>query len=849
MMLPDLDAAIDAVAASPVVLVACDYDGTLAEHVDDPDRAFPVRESIIALRSLAALPDTHVAVISGRAMRDLASLSRLPDEIHLVGSHGSEFEAGFVTGLDDPARVLLDGLTADLRQMAASVPGSLVERKPASLAFHYRSVDPATVPGLVDSILSGPAMRAGVRVKHGKNVIELAVVDTDKGAAITRLRQLVGADVVLFMGDDVTDEDAFAVLAGPDVGVKVGAGDTKAGHRVADPRAIAQLLATMFERRRAWLEGDAAPPIERHSLLSDQRTLALVTPDARVSWLCHPRVDSPAVMAELLGGPSAGGFGVSPDPYRPPLEQRYVGDSMVVETRWADLRVTDYLDVSHGRVYEAPGRTDLVRVLEGHGPVLIDYAPRFDFGRVESHFEPTEDGLTLLGSSDIIRLRAPGVTWEIVAEGQHQRARGRAVLKPGEPLVLEMQLGGNGAGAWAANEPDRRRGTIEHWDRWAAALRLPPVAPTMVRRSALLLKALCYQPTGSILAAGTTSLPESIGGVRNWDYRYCWPRDGAVAASALLAVGSSYEAVAFLDWLSDRVANVSHPERLRPLYQVVGDDYIPEAVIPTLKGYLGSRPVRIGNLAEHQVQMDMFGPIVDLVRRLGQAGVMIGDRYWNLVVAIGDAVCRRWSEPDHGIWEERRQRRHHVHSKVMCWLVLDAGIAIAHASGRPVPEHWTTARAEVHADVLEHGWNARVGAFTGAYGDDDVDAAVLQLGLVGFLPHDDARVRSTVAAVERELRTGEIVYRYKHDDGLPGKEGGFLLCTAWLIETLAQTGREADARSLFERYIDLAGPTGLLAEQFDPDTEKALGNIPQAYSHAGLIQSACTLARLPTRGW
>lgn len=849
MTVGELDQAIDNVASSPVVLVACDYDGTLADHVDDPDRAFPVRESIIALRSLAALPDTHVAVISGRAVRDLASLSRLPDEIHLVGSHGSEFEAGYVTGLDDPARALLDGLTSDLRAVAAGTPGALVERKPASLAFHYRSVDPDVVPALVDGILNGPAKRPGVRVKHGKNVIELAVVDTDKGTAITRLRQLVGADVVFFLGDDITDEDGFAVLAGPDVGVKVGPGDTKAAHRVDDPRDVARLLAVTFEKRRAWLEGDAAPPIERHSLLSDQRTLALLTPDARVSWLCHPRVDSPAVMAELLGGPSAGAFGVSPDPYRPPLEQRYVGDSMVVETRWADLRVTDYLDVSHGRVYEPPGRTDLVRVLEGAGPVLIDYAPRFDFGRVPAHFDVTDEGLTLTGSSDIIKLHAPGVQWEIVEEGQHQRARGRATLRPGEPLVLEMQLGGNGGGPWHANEPDRRRGTIEHWDRWAAALRLPPVAPAMVRRSALLLKALCYQPTGSILAAGTTSLPESIGGVRNWDYRYCWPRDGSVAAAALLAVGSSYEAVAFLDWLSDRVANVSHPERLRPLYPVAGDDYIPEAVIPTLKGYLGSRPVRIGNLAEHQVQMDMFGPIVDLVRRLGQAGVMIGDRYWNLVVAIGDAVCRRWMEPDHGIWEERRQRRHHVHSKVMCWQVLDAGIAIARASGRPVPEHWVSAREEVHADVLTNGWNERVGAFTAAYGDDDIDSAVLQLALVGFLPHDDWRVRSTVAAVEREMREGETVYRYKHDDGLPGKEGGFLICTAWLIETLAQTGREADARSLFDRYIDLAGPTGLLAEEFDPVTERALGNVPQAYSHAGLIQAACTLARLPTRAW
>jgi trehalose 6-phosphate phosphatase len=844
-MPPELDAAIDAIAASPTVLVACDYDGTLAEIVEDPARAFPVRDSIVALRSLAALPDTQVAVISGRAVRDLASLSRLPHEIHLVGSHGSEFEAGFINGFDDDARALLDSLTADLKRISAATPGSQLEQKPASIALHYRSVDDARVPALTEAVLSGPARRPGVRLKQGKRVIELAVVDTDKGAALTRLRQSASADVVLFVGDDVTDEDAFAALAGPDVGVKVGAGPTAAGHRVEDPSAVARLLASVFERRRTWLEGDAAPPIERHSLLSDQRTLALVTPDARVSWLCHPRADSPAVLAEILGGPTGGVFAISPDPYRPPLEQRYVGDSLVIETRWADLRVTDYLDVAYGRSYEPPGRTDLVRVVEGTGRVTIEFAPRPDFGRSPTQLDPTDDGLIVSGSAETIRLYAPGVVWEIEDAGLNQRARALVELRAGEPLVIEMQLGGDTAGSWSASEPDRRRATIEHWDRWAAGLRLPPVAPAMVRRSALILKALCHQPTGSILAAASTSLPEVIGGVRNWDYRFCWPRDAAISASALLALGSAFEALAFLDWLTERIASLATPERLRPLYPLSGDEFTPEAVIPTLKGYLGSRPVRIGNLAEHQLQLDMFGPIVDLVRRLGQAGVVIGERYWQLVLGIVDAVCRRWPEPDHGIWEERRQRRHHVHSKVMCWLALDAGIAIAQASRRPIPPHWPAARAEIHRDVLEQGWNDRIGAFTTAYGDDDIDASVLQLALVGFLPHDDPRIRATVDAVERELRTGEIVYRYRHDDGLPGKEGGFLLCTTWLIEAMSYMGRDADARSLFERYLDLAGPTGLLAEQFDPISERALGNVPQAYSHAGLILAAVTLARLP----
>ncbi len=833
------------VVSAPVVLIACDYDGTLAPIVADPQRALPVRESILALRSLAALPDTHVAVISGRSLRDLASLSRLPDEVHLVGSHGSEFEAGFAGDLDDDARTLLDEIAADIGRVAADTPRSLVERKPASVAFHFRAADEVAAAAAIERILDGPAQRPGVRVKRGKQVIELAVIDTDKGAALQRLRSMVSADVVLFVGDDVTDEDAFAVLGGPDVGVKVGEGDTRAALRVDDPDAVAHLLAELCERRRAWLQGDAAPPIERHSLLSDQRTLALVTPDARITWLCHPRADSPAVFAELLGGPTAGSFSVRPEPARTPLDQRYLNGSMVLETRWADVRVTDYLDVSLGRAFEPAGRTDLVRVLEGSGRVAIEFAPRLDFGRAPTLLEVVDGGLVVSGSSGVMCLHSPGVEWEVVTEGVHDRARALVELRTGRPVVLEMQLGGTEQGVRPMSEVERRRASIEHWARWAASLHLPGVAASMVARSAVLLKALCHQPTGAILAAATASLPEEVGGVRNWDYRYCWIRDAAISATALVELGSSQEALALLDWLDERIANAGAAERVRPLYPLAGDEHLPEAVIPTLNGYLGSRPVRIGNLAEHQVQLDMFGPVVHLVRRLAEAGTIIGERRWAMVSTIVEGVAHRWREPDHGIWEERRARRHHVHSKVMCWHTVDGAIAVARMSGRAVPDHWPALRDAIHADVVANGWNERVEAFTAAYGDDDIDAAVLQLALVGFLPHDDPRVAATVAAVERELRDGEIVYRYRHDDGLPGREGGFLVCTAWLIEALVQVGRNDDARSLFARYVDLAGPTGLLAEQFDPTHDRALGNVPQAYSHAGLIQAALALARTP----
>ena len=451
-------------------------------------------------------------MISGRSLRDLAALSRLPPEVHLVGSHGSEFEPGFASALPEQIRRSRAEVIRQLDEIAARAPGSIVESKPAGVAFHFRLVDPELASVLVEEVLNGPGRLPGVSAKRGKMVLELSLVETDKGAALSRLRQLVGADGVIFLGDDLTDEDAFTTLGGPDLGVKVGPGPTCARSRLPDTDAVARFLADLFERRRAWLEGDSAPPIERHTLLSDQRTVALVTPDARISWFCHPRADSPALFAELLGGPSAGSFVIRPDPPRAPLAQRYIGDSLVVETRWPGLRVVDYLDVAHGRAYEPAGRTDLVRVIEGDTRALIEFAPRVDFGRVPSRLEAQGDVLRVLGAGDSVQLVAPGVSWTIEEDGPHQRATATVELKAGEPIVCEMQVGVDGSTPWRATEIERRRGTMEYWSAWASTLRLPPIARRMVCRSALTLKALCYQPTGAILAAATTSLPEEIRG-------------------------------------------------------------------------------------------------------------------------------------------------------------------------------------------------------------------------------------------------------------------------------------------------------------------------------------------------
>ncbi len=829
------------IARTPTLLIACDYDGTLAPIVDNPDDAFPHRESMAALRALASFADTHVAVVSGRSLRDLAALSRLPAEIHLVGSHGSEFDAGFVRDLDERQIELRRVITEALTEIAQrSGAGFTIEKKPASVAFHYRNADPDDAEKAVREIMEGPAVRPGVQIKRGKMVVELAVVETDKGTAIETLRRQVAADAVLFMGDDVTDEDGFAVLSGPDLGVKVGDGETAAATRLEDTEATARSLALLCELRRSWLQGENAPGIEQHTLLSDQRTVALETPDARITWLCHPRADSPAIFAELVGGPHAGYFAVGPATQTAPISQRYLPGTLIVETRWADLMVTDYLDASFGRPDEPAGRTDLIRVLEGRGRAEIEFAPRLDYGRAPTQLEEVPDGIIVRGVRQTILLRAPGVDWTITDQGQNQTATGTVKLS-GEPLVLEMSFDRNSPPGHS--EPERRAGTSEHWTSWVAELDIPPLKADAVRRSALTIKALCHQPTGAMLAAATTSLPEVPGGVRNWDYRYCWPRDASLSACALVELGAHDEAAALLSWILERIAALPGPEQLRPLYALAGDEYLPEAVLPTLNGYLGSRPVRIGNAADQQVQLDVFGPVVELAHRLASHGHVITDDIWQLVHDMVAAVSRRWHEPDHGIWEERRPQRHHVHSKVMCWLAVDRAIRIGEISGRHTPATWTRLRHTIAGDVVSNGWNEDAQAYTIAYGDTELDASVLWIGLSGLLPTSDPRFVATVKAIERDLRKGSIVYRYRLDDGLPGDEGGFLICTAWLIEAYVMMGQLDDARTLFNRYVDLSGDTGLLSEEFEPSTNLMLGNHPQAYSHLGLINAALALHR------
>lgn len=836
---------LDQLAQTPNLLVACDYDGTIAPIVDDPMKALPLRETSVALRNLAVLPQTHVAVISGRSLRDLAALSRLPAEIHLVGSHGTEFDIDFALDLDPELRTRRAELIAALNGVIADHEGVSIEKKPASVAVHYRRVEADKVDQAIAAIEAVAATVDGLTTRRGKMVTELLLVPTDKGKALTTVRANVGATAVLFIGDDVTDEDAFATLAGPDLGVKVGEGESLAPFRVHSPDEAAVVLAALCARRADWLAGAGVVPINDHSILSDQRTAAIVTPDARITWLCVPRIDSSAIFAELLGGPAAGHFTVRPaDSSDGTATQSYVDDSLVLRTTWPTMQVTDYLDCSDGRPNRISGRTDLVRVLEGTGRAVIEFAPRLDFGRFPTQLEVRDGGLEVTNAADLVVLRAPGVEWTIDNQGMHQTATAEVDLANG-PVSLELRCGTASMRPDRSDEAERRNRTHTFWSDWAQQLELPAVEPEMVRRSALTLKALCYGPTGAILAAATTSLPEFIGGVRNWDYRYCWIRDASLSAGALVRLGSIEEAMDLLDWLLQVLESSDvGPERLSPLYTVNGQALPPEATIEELAGYAGSRPVRVGNAADHQVQLDVFGPVLELIHRLGEVDAPLSARHWRLVEDLVRAVEQRWMEPDQGIWEVRSAPRHHTNSKVMCWVTVDRAIHIAdEVFGRDRPE-WLVLRDQIEADILEHGWNDEAGSFTTAYDGIDLDASVLAVGLFGLVPADDPRFIATVHAVETWLRDGDTVYRYKHEDGLPGEEGGFNLMTSWLIDAKILIGELDDARQLFSSYLELAGQTGLLAEEVDPKNGRALGNHPQAYSHLGLINNACNLAAL-----
>lgn len=840
---PDINEALERLSRAPVLLVASDFDGTLAPLADHPDKVVPDEDALGALRELASLESTHGAVISGRARQDLIQRCSSCGDIMLIGSHGAEIDGA--TALTPVEASGLELLREGAARLEAEFPGLFVEHKPTGVAVHYRHVDAEIHDEVRDRIEMMASCATCAVLQPGILVHEVLVVRTNKGTALAHARRRVGAAGTIFIGDDRTDEHAFAALEGQDVGVKIGEGETAAAYRVPDQSLVAPLLRTLLDLRRTYIQGRRVVPINRHSVISDQRTVALVEPGGRICWMCVPRIDSSPVFASLLGGERAGYFEIVPEGEGPdgPAEQTYDGDTFILRTRRGTFEITDYLDCGGGRPYQRAGRTDLIRVISGTGRAVVRFAPRLDFGRIATHVRVRDGGVEVLGSVDPIVLRSPGLTWEITQDENHHTATAVADLSAG-PIVLELRAGAASLRESTVPEIARREASADVWRKWAGTLRLPALQAELVKRSALVIKSLCYGPSGAISAAATTSLPEQLGGVRNWDYRYCWIRDAAWSASALVQLGSTGHAMKLMDWLLGVLDDIEGPERLRPLYTVSGHDLGQEAEISELSGYGDSRPVRVGNAANQQVQLDVFGTVADVVATLAEVGAPLSPEHMRLLDAMVQAVARRWHEPDHGIWEVRGLPRHHVPSKVMCWHTIDRAIAARMIVEGEPRESDLALRTQIHADIIANGFSPALGGFSVAYGSDEPDAACLLAGLTGLLPPDDPRILGTVSAVERLLRVGPTVYRYRCEDGLPGVEGGFNICTGWLIESYAMVGRTAEALDLFKEYCALAGPTGLLAEEHDPRHDRPLGNFPQCYSHLALINAAVRLSRL-----
>ncbi|WP_035280238.1 trehalose-phosphatase [Brevibacterium album] len=857
------------------LLIATDYDGTIAPLVDRPTRAYPLDLNVETMRALAGLPATHSAVISGRSLRDLAAMSRLPREVHLVGSHGGEFGIDDFDDIGPEEEGRLTELRAALLELRRSCPNVFIELKPLGAAVHLRG-RAEEERAHITSWVHATAQRLRIAPVTGRDVFDLTVIPASKADALASLQERLRADAVLFIGDDIADEPALSLLreAGEDgsrslglrVGTDAGAG-TAAHFRVPDPEAVGLVLATVFELRRSWMYGRTSERIERHSMLGNGHSTALVDPTGRICWMPHPLPHSASVFSEILGTPAAGHFSVAPASVGAPaaasattgsapraknasrpLDQRYRGDTMTVLTRWAGLDVADYL----APVPEDSQETVLMRVLTGDAPAEIRFAPRLDYGAVPTALEVEGSSVRVLGTSEPMTLYAPGVEFSLVEEGGSHTAVATVVPAelPGGRVVMAFACGSDPGAASAAalgDETQVRALAEGFWENWVHTLTLPEHVREGVVRSALTLRALCHAPTGGVLAAATTSLPEGVGGVRNWDYRYCWLRDGSMTVRALLDLGSTGEAEGFVQWLRGILTEAPGPEFLHPLYAVDGSALTSEAVLEHLPGYAGSRPVRVGNAAEHQVQLDVFGPVAELIHDTAAARGAIAEDEWGLLVAMTDAVTARWDEPDHGIWEARRAPKHNVYTKVMCWVTLDRALAVAERFDRVPTGPWRSLRERIAEQVLTRGWSERAGSFTVAYGDDDLDAACLFVGLSGLLPPDDPRFLATVNVVERELREGPTVFRYRYDDGLPGLEGGFHICTTWLIEAFLLTGRTEEARSLFRQLDALRGPTGLLSEEYDPLAEQHLGNHPQAYSHLGYIRVVVLAEQLGVR--
>ncbi len=614
-------------------------------------------------------------------------------------------------------------------------------------------------------------------------------------------------------------------------------------------------------------------PIAEYAVLSDRHSAALVSLGGSIDWLCFPRFDSPSIFARLLGD-EAGHWSVQARGARA-VTRRYLDRTMVLETTYRTDRgtavVVDALAMGLGNRGHALGKDAphllLRQVTCSQGEVEIDveYIPRPEYGLVFPLLDAVDGGLAATGGSDLLTLSCP-----MSLDVDRSSASGRVALREGQRAGFALHHAKQGDAArarlWSQDEIAARvDDTVSAWQSWSE-LHQAYVGPwrDLVHQSGRVLQALSFQPTGAICAAATTSLPEVVGGTRNWDYRYAWVRDASFTIEALWVAACPDEANEFVEYMTASAAgSLEQGGDLQIMFGIGGERDLTERELTHLPGWRQSAPVRVGNGAWRQRQLDIYGELLSAVHRLsdrifdgtGRVGPSAEADRWGVppplapatcqfLVALADTAARRWQEKDHGIWEVRGEPRHFVYSKLMCWVALDRATALADRLGATDRvEAWTGTQDQIRQAILSEGWSDRVNAFTQSFGADDLDASNLMLPLVGFLPADDPRVLSTIEVTEDRLTDGRgLVYRYRADDGLDGDEGAFLLCTFWLAQALAMSGRIDRARAVFERAAAFVNDVGLLAEEVEPGSGELLGNFPQAFSHIGLVNAAWAIS-------
>ncbi len=581
--------------------------------------------------------------------------------------------------------------------------------------------------------------------------------------------------------------------------------------------------------------------IADYALIGDCHSAALVSRTGSIDWLCWPRFDSPSCFGALLGTAEHGRWLIAPADPKARTRRAYRGDSLVLETVFTtadgEVALVDFMPISG----EAGALVRLVQGRRGRVAMCLELLLRFDYGSAVPWVSrlPQGDGLHAVAGPDQVVLRSP-----VPLEGRGLSTVASFEVAEGESLAFTLAHAPSHARMPAAREPSAAlEETEQFWARWHAHGKVGGPYEPLLRRSLLTLKALTYAPTGGMVAAPTTSLPEQPGGTRNWDYRYCWLRDAALALRAFMPAGYFDEARAWRDWLHRTLAG--SPSQVQILYGVAGERRLPEWEVDWLPGWQGARPVRVGNGAANQMQHDVFGVVMQALLDERAGGLVTSAESWNLQRALLDRLAAVWTEPDEGIWEVRGGRQHFTFSKVMAWVAVDRSIEAAQRFDLPAPlAEWQALRARIHATVCAKGVDPERGCFVQAFGGTALDASLLQLPLVGFLPVDDPRITATVAAIEAGLMPHGLVLRYDTRDtadGLPPGEGAFLPCSFWLVEVYALQGRMAEARALFERLAGLCNDLGLLAEEYDPVAGRMLGNFPQAFSHAALLSAAARL--------